>query len=213
MEELPEGVVHWDGPGLDAWEAWTPTEVAERLADLTVPWQVVGGWAIDLFLGRITRPHDDLEIAVLRRDFASVREQLDGLVLHAVGDGEVRLLPPDVEPPAHRHQTWALDPEASRWRVDVMLEEGDRATWVCRRDESITASREVMTRVTVDGVPYLAPAGALLYKAKARRPKDQADFDVCLPSLTEDERDWLAWALGVAHPGHVWIDRLRGAGS
>lgn len=89
-----------------------------------------------------------------------------------------------------------------------MLEVGDRDTWVCRRDESITASRQAMTRISPDGVPYLAPAGALLYKAKAHRDKDQADFDLCVPSLTDDERAWLVAALRVAHPGHEWIAQL-----
>ena len=40
---------------LDDWAPWTPKEVAERLKDVTVPWYVAGGWAIDLFLGRQTR--------------------------------------------------------------------------------------------------------------------------------------------------------------
>jgi hypothetical protein len=204
----PEGVTHWDGPGLDAWEPWSPTEVADRLAAVAVPWQVVGGWAIDLFVGRVTRPHEDLEIAILRTDFDAVRAVLDDFHLHSVGDGEVRRLPDGAEPPPDKHQNWVLEPATQKWRVDVMLEAGDRDTWVCRRDESIRVGRAEMTRTTGEGIPYLAPAGALLYKAKGLRPKDQADFDVCVPLLTDAERGWLVDALGVAHPGHVWIDQL-----
>jgi hypothetical protein len=32
------------------------------------PWWVAGGWALDLVLGRKTRPHADLEISMLTGD-------------------------------------------------------------------------------------------------------------------------------------------------
>lgn len=205
---LPGAVVHWEGPGLDAWEAWTPGEVASRLAEASVPWMVVGGWAIDLFLGEQTRPHDDLEVAVLRGDLHAVRRLLDGFELYSVGDGVVRRLPVGRSPRAGNHQNWVLDPAARRWRADVMLEPGDHETWVFRRDPAITADRRTMQRRTADGVPYLAPAGVLLFKAKAARPKDEADLEACLPRLAAAERAWLSSALRVVHPGHPWIERL-----
>jgi hypothetical protein len=31
-------------------------------------WWIAGGWAVDLFLGEQTRVHDDVDVAVLRRD-------------------------------------------------------------------------------------------------------------------------------------------------
>src|SRR3954451_24620878 len=37
-----------------------------------------GGWAVDLWVGRITRPHDDIDVLVWRRDEALVDEALQG---------------------------------------------------------------------------------------------------------------------------------------
>ena len=85
--------MHWDGPPLEAWAPWRPEEVAVRLAGTPAHWYVVGGFAIDLFLGRETRPHEDLEICVPRAELALVRERLASFVFHSVGDGEVRRLP------------------------------------------------------------------------------------------------------------------------
>jgi len=48
----------------------------------------------------------------------------------------------------------------------------------------------------------------LLHKARAVRPKDQVDFDVCAPLLDGDARTWLRSALEVAHPGHRWLAEL-----
>ncbi len=201
--------IGWDGPPLEAWDAWRPEEAARRLAGLDVPWCVVGGWSIDLFLGRETRAHGDLEIAIAREDFARVREHLSEFALHVVGDGEVRALGTDELPPADRHQNWLLDPRANAWRLDVMLEPGDADTWVFRRDERIRAPRAQMVDRTREGIPYLEPRGALLYKAKALVPKDQADFASVAPRLSPTAREWLREALAIAHPGHIWIEALR----
>jgi hypothetical protein len=195
----------WEGPGLDAWHAWTPGEVAERLAGVDVPWCVVGGWAIDLFVGHETRPHADLEIAVLRPDLPRIRRALAGYRFHAVGEGEVRALADGEEPPAGRHQNWVLDPDVHAWRVDVMLEPGDATTWVFRRDPTVRAPRADMMGHTAEGIPFLRPHGALLYKAKAVRPKDEHDLATCLPRLPAPERAWLAAALARVHPGHPWL--------
>lgn len=66
-----------------------------------------------------------------------------------------------------------------------------------------------MTARTADGVPYLRPQAVLLFKAKARRPKDEADFARCRPFLEPDARTWLGQALQRAHPGHPWIAALQ----
>ena len=42
--------------------------ISELMRGFDGPWYVAGGWAIDLFLGRSTRAHSDVDIAILRRD-------------------------------------------------------------------------------------------------------------------------------------------------
>jgi Aminoglycoside-2''-adenylyltransferase len=209
MGDLPDGVTHWDGPGLDAWRPWTPAEVADRLAGVGVPWCVVGGWSIDLFLGEETREHEDLEIATHREHLRTIRDALPDMVFHAVGDGQVCRLALDEEPPLDKHQNWVLDVGAQLWRVDVMLEPGDPQTWVYRRDERLQAPRAFMERRTGHGIPFLAPHGALFYKAKNTRPKDEADFAACLPRLDLEARAWLLDALEHQHPDHPWCAPLR----
>jgi hypothetical protein len=206
---MEEAAKQWDGPGIEAWSgAWTPVQVAEKLAGVEVPWCVVGGWAIDLFLGRQTRPHDDLEIAVARPHFPEIRACLGAYAFHAVKDGEVRLLSPGEPLPSQANQAWALDREARLWRVDVMQEPGDRDTWVFRRDERIRGPRRALVASDAS-IPYLRPEGVLLYKAKACRPKDDADFEACLPHLNSAAAGWLAEALEQTHPGHAWLRTLR----
>ena len=89
-----------------------------------------------------------------------------------------------------------------------MREPGDEETWVYRRDESLRAPRSFMVDQTAGGIPFLKAHGTLLFKAKASRPKDEADFGLCLPRLGSDERAWLATALARMHPGHAWLNAL-----
>jgi hypothetical protein len=37
-----------------------------------------GGWAVDLWVGRLTRPHEDIDVMVWRHDEAQVHETLQG---------------------------------------------------------------------------------------------------------------------------------------
>jgi hypothetical protein len=201
----------WDGPPEETWSlAWTPDEAAAALAGLAAPWAVAGGWALDLWLGEQTRPHGDLEIAVPAIFFPELRARLEGrgLALFEPEEGQVTALAPGQAPGLGRHQVWAADTTANAWRMDVFREPGDAETWIYRRTCELTAPRPWASGRTTAGIPYLAPAIVLLFKAKWRRDKDEADFAIVAPRLSPGARDWLAAALGVIHPGHAWIERL-----
>lgn len=199
--------MHWDGPPLSAWAPWSPQQAAKELEGLDVPWCVVGGFAIDLFLGESTRAHEDLEISIPRSAFPALRQRLSNFKLHMVGNGQVRALPSDALLDDGTHQNWVLDEAANAWRMDVMLGPGDSETWIFRRDERVRAPRRRIVSAR-DGVPFLNPEGVLLYKAKARRPKDEQDFAAVHTHMDVNARTWLREALRLVHPGHAWIDAL-----
>jgi hypothetical protein len=46
-------------------ELWN---LAHSLADFGRPWGFCGSWAIDLFLGQESRPHKEIDAAVLRQN-------------------------------------------------------------------------------------------------------------------------------------------------
>lgn len=191
---------------LEAWDAWEPAEAARLFAGVEAPWYVAAGWAIDLFLGGKRREHEDLEVAVPRSRFAEFAERLSAYDLF-VPVGNERLGPFD--PDSESHQTWVRERGGGKWRLDVFREPGDGGTWVCRRDESIRLPYGEVIRRTDDGIPYLRPDLALLFKAKhADRDKDKADFADALPRLSAVERANLRVWLGAVHRGHAWLARL-----
>lgn len=196
-------------PGIEAWAPWPPSVLAARLAGVDAPWCVAAGWALDLFLGRQTRPHEDVEICVPAHRFGDVRARFPDCDFFVVADGELHPLPARVDPAPATHQTWALERSTGRWRFDVFREPAEGDVWLCRRDPGIRRPYAEVVQRTASGIPYLAPEVALLFKANGARPKDEADLAVVLPALDEQRQVWLASALARVHPGHPWLDRVR----
>jgi hypothetical protein len=197
-----------DPPGLNAWSPLHPNELFQRLRGVEAPWHMAGGWALDLWHGFETRRHEDIEIAIIRSDFAAIRQALADMQFFCADGGQVRYLPADEEPPGAIHQVWCLDAKTRRWTLDIMLEPGTVDEWVFRRDKSICRLRSDMVGRTSDGLPFLKPAGVLLFKAKDLRGKDETDFENAVGKLDAEERAWLKAALGHAHRGHDWISLL-----
>jgi hypothetical protein len=201
-------------PDLTLWDAWRPEHVSALLAGVQAPWYVAAGWAIDLFLGQERREHQDLEIAVPRDRFGGIAERLSGFELF-IPDGDLTdpgLVWPFAQAPAAldgHQQTWVRDPATRRWRLDIFREPSDGDIWICRRDSRIRLPYVDVIEWTEEGIPYGRPEIILLFKAKhADRPKDEADFAAVLPKLDSVRRSWLADALRLVHPGHLWLDRI-----
>jgi hypothetical protein len=190
------------------WDAWTPQEAARRLAGVEAPWAVSAGWAIDLFLGRERREHEDLEIAVPADRFDEIATALGELEFHVVTRGVAAPVAEAGDLMKTVHQTWGLDRAANAWRIDVFREPHAGDDWLARRDESIRLPYDELIEHTPDGIPYERPEVVLLFKAKHARPKDEADLAAVLPQLSRERRQLLAGWIARVHPGHFWLPDL-----
>jgi Aminoglycoside-2''-adenylyltransferase len=177
------------------------------------PWFVSGGWAIDLFVGRVTRDHEDVEIGAFARDQQALRDHLQDWDLLRIRNNawEPWVAGDVVELPDFQLQARS---SIERPHVfDVFLNPRDDDAWVSRRHRGLRVGVDdlilwsVEPGVPVD-VPFLAPEIQLLYKAKYHPPKDDADFTVTLPHLDTDRRRWLRDTLLMYQTGDPWIPRL-----
>jgi GrpB-like predicted nucleotidyltransferase (UPF0157 family) len=193
---------------------FTPVEeVAQELQGFDHSWYISSGWALDLFLGRVTRAHFDVDVVVARADQLDLQQHMAAHGWKFVTPLKARLEPWPVhmrmEMPrhqAHAHRDGAF--------IDFLLTDIEHGVWRYRRDRTIVQAVERIGLRSEAGIPYLAPELALLFKAKNAssttrdRPKDEDDFANVLPRLSPERRAWLTWALLATDPTHPWIAKL-----
>lgn len=185
----------------------------EPVRGLAVPWYVAGGWAIDLFVGRVTRDHHDVDILVSRDDQQAVFEHFaDRTLLKViphpcgrVGQGTVVAWSGE-ELKFPIHQVFADDTDGNR--VEVLFGEMEKGVWRYRRNAKVKRRLNDAVLESNDGIPFLAPEIVLLFKAPLMREWDEGDFAAALPLMTPGQRNWLADALRRAHRGHHWLRSL-----
>lgn len=193
------------------WRPMHPFKAREIFAGLALPWWIAGGWAIDVWLGRQTREHEDLDIGILHRDHVAVQAHLieRGWELHCSGDEPHTLRPwPHGEVLApDNHCPWVRRDARSPWGFQLLTNPGDDGTFISRRDPALRLPmREAV--LTRGDLCILAPQVQLHFKAKQMRPRDEADFVLVMPLLDSGARSWLRAALALTHPGHAWISRI-----
>jgi hypothetical protein len=189
-----------------------PLRVTQILERFDKPWFVAGGWAIDLFQEQVTRPHADLEIAILRSDQFALRRYLtDWHFKQAIpsckGGGELLWQENEwLELPVHElHAQLDNQPESA---IEILLNEASETDWIFRRNFEIQRPLALMGLRSKLGVPFLSPEIVLLYKARNPRLKDKLDFQQVYGHLETESRCWLREAIARCYPQHPWLLHL-----
>lgn len=195
----------------DKWEPLSVEAAVELMSGLCVPWWIAGGWAIDLFLGRQTRSHEDTDVLIRRDDQMEVQAYLSDWDLHKTQQPGLRPWAPGEFLDRPVDDIWCRRTPDSPWSLQLMLLDTDGDLWVFKRDPEIRGPLASLGRRTEAGVPYLSPEIQLLYKARPQPlEKDQSDFELAMPCLSRSTRTWLLRCLEKRFPnGHAWITRLR----
>ena len=190
-------------------------EVAGVMSTFPGPWCLCGGWAVDAWLGRITRDHGDVDISIFARDQLAAYHHLSEWEL--VAHDPVGLQDPQ-KPWDGRHLDLPAHVHCSRDGVqlwEVMLNHGVDGQWVLCRDPWIALPSGACWRLTAWGIPSAVPELLLYYKATAYwgeegypRPRDEDDFFALLPLLSPDQRAWLHRTIALTVPEQPWLTRF-----
>jgi len=184
--------------------------VTHELREASFPWFVAGGWALELFAGRVQRLHHDVDIIIPRDLQFELQNHLLARDWKVVTPFNKRAepWPPHMRLELPRHQVHAYRGEDF---IDFLLTDIDEV-WRYRREPLVLRSTEKMSLRSEKGIPYLAPELVLLFKSKNtsnhERAKDQMDFEKAWPHLDPERRAWLRWALVATNPEHSWIKQL-----
>lgn len=193
-------------------QSFTPlTRVTQELTAYPFAWYIASGWAVDLFLNRVTRVHHDVDIVIPRADQINLQLYLAdrGWRWLTPLDGRLEPWPRHMRLALPRHQAHA---HRDGVMLDCLLTDIEHGVWHYRRAPAILRAHERMALRSPLGLPYLAPELVLLFKSRSssnqERAKDQADFEQAAPHLEPERRAWLRWALTATTPDHPWLARL-----
>jgi hypothetical protein len=181
-------------------------------------WFLCGGWSVDAWLGRVTRDHADIDVAVFQDEQAALYEFMADRV--PIGHDD-NVDDSTQEPwagrwldmPAHIHAKEA----GIEW--DFQLSDREGTDLLLRRDPRHTLPLTQATGMTGWGIPALAPPVIVYYKAivptwrnvprDPPRAHDSRDFEALRPLLDRTDRAWLASAIASLEPSHPWLSALR----
>lgn len=191
-------------------EPFSPSEVTQIFTDFSASWCIAGGWGLDLFMGKVTRDHGDIDVVVLRDDQGQLFNIFRGSQIFVVDPpGALRAWEPEEYLAAPLYNIWVRKERTGPWKIQIMLQDHTKQEWLFRRDHSITGALEDLMIKSKQGIPILNPTIQLLYKAKNPRGKDQDDFREVLPYLQMEQRMWLHEKIGQVYgPRHRWMEEL-----
>jgi hypothetical protein len=162
------------------------------------PWFIAGGWAIDLFLNRETRVHDDIEIGIYRRNQMHLYRYFDKYKKYYINNRSRIGI--------HERLEWnkeylrlpihELYVEYAGLEIEVLLNERDDNKWIYRRNDQITLDEKKVICFNEDRIPYLCPEIVLLYKTKEMRNKDIDDITNAIGKMDESQKKWFIDSIG-----------------
>lgn len=203
------------------------TQVKELLANTPVRWAVCGGYALELFLGRDLRRHGDIDICVFEQDRdALCRHMLQAgwAVYEFRGQGLLRPIYPAtasepgrnlmcVKPGCDLVSFYPGDDTGLLYYqfyhkgivelnyLELLFNREQDGCFVSGLHGSV--KRELEKAVLFrDGVPYLAPEVALLFKASQMENEAyKSDFQAVFPCLNDEQRQWFLANFEILFPG------------
>ncbi len=211
--------------------------VTDLMATYSGEWLICGGWAVDAWLGRVTRGHVDIDLMVFDDQQELAYQQFAGwdMVAHdAVDPGPTSGLWTGrrLHLPAHVHAR-ARDAESPanllKWvtppyeqlpddkNVELIINERSEGRWLLHPETGVTRPWVECVAESPWGIPMAVPEILLFYKATAYwgrtdlkpRPHDERDFNALLPRLSANQRDWLRETIPTVVPDHPWLPRLE----
>ena len=185
-----------------------PLNVFSLMRDFKPNWFVAGGWAVDLFIGKETRLHEDVEIAVFRSEQIILQDYLDGWVLKKAVNKRLLIWKRGEHLKLPVHAIHCFNETVEPHFLEVLLNEKENGNWLYRRNTKVKMPLSDLYLTSESGIKFLRPEIVLLYKSKNPRLKDEQDFEAVVEYLDTKSKKWLKNALAVCYLKHHWEKRL-----
>lgn len=211
-------------------------QLNDYLKNINIDYAICGGSAIDLFVGRKTRPHKDLDVAVFGEDRDKIvlyMLEMGWNIYEPCGCEYLHKITDVADQKRIKTNIWCVKPSSSHYRftdhghkmyaveqdgmeqenldfIEFLFNKRKDGNFLYSRNNEIHRNMEKAILLSETNIPYLAPEIVLLYKSTALyNPEYKQDFDVALTKLDTNSREWLKNALVCMFPeGHEWFNKI-----
>ncbi|GGP11977.1 short-chain dehydrogenase [Oceanobacillus neutriphilus] len=195
------------------WQPLSIQEIRYLMKNISIPWWIAGGWALDLHYGKQTREHEDMDILIRKIDLPLLKKHLgESYELFLANNGSLSKLIDSKSINIQSGSIWVKMKHEITWLFEIMLMDTENNEWIYKRDNKIKRPLSEIEAITEDGIPYIKPEIQLLYKGGSSvvRQKDNNDLERMLPILKKDEMKWLYHTLSQQFNGeHPWLQIIN----
>lgn len=209
-------------------------DLCNHLEDMDVEWHLCGGFAIDVYLGTITRKHKDIDITLSFDDmrgciqylkskgweidapvgnqrlvsveFALEHKELyfDNIWCYKKGADFIKTEKTDG---VFKYVNFIEREQKELDFIEVLFNKIENGVFYYQKNYNIKISTD-MAFIKKDKISILAPEVILLYKSRNHENKDyKKDFDAVINRLEKERYNWFINAMNIAYPeGHPWIE-------
>lgn len=194
---------------------YQPQDILSLLENAPFKWWITGGWSIDLFLGKQTRSHFDIDVAIARSDQLGAQSYLrrwDFWSTRRDDEGDIILERWKIGHTLDRDipGVWARESKDAPWRYEFLFQEISDGVWTFRYNNSVQHSLENIGGYSSENVSILLPEISLLLKAVRLQDVDEEDFQRVLPRLNLGQCEQLSIDLSKIRSNHQWLSALSG---
>ena len=208
--------------------------INELLKNKNFDYAFCGGYAIDLFLGQLTRRHGDVDVFAYWEDRDAVIKYMwsHGFeVYEMIGGGQAHKITDVNNQMKLKRNIIAVDncefvslnhtDNINIFDVDFLPVQQSKPNFIeflfnDKTDTDFLYARDHRVKLNLEkavlyrnDIPYLAPEICLLYKSTDTERKGyQQDYDNAVKCMSAEQIMWLNEALKFVYPdGHKWIQR------
>ncbi len=203
------------------------------------PFNICGGYALELFLNRTIRSHSDLDVCIYEEDkeeFIKFLLDKGWIIYEPQKNGLIRLISSPYEQKVEQICVYCLQQDCSLIKmipaendlyrleilnseqlnfdfIEVLFNPKRDGKFIYAQNHAITRDIEKAVLHNEKGIPYMSPELVLFCKSiYISRDGYQKDFDMIVPFLSDESKSWLIKSLKTLYPdGHKWLELLQTA--
>lgn len=172
------------------WQLLSIESLKQIIQDAAYDWYLAGGIALDEFLGRKTRDHEDIDILVNFKYLERILDYFNSYKVYTARNGSLSLSA--LNNIKSTDSLWITKDENESFIIEILLFEEEEGHWIYKRDNAVRKKIEDIYFDKND-MKIIQPEIQLLYKMNSSnvREKDLYDYHNVYPVLEERQKAWL----------------------